>query len=240
MTARLNVRTRRRPKPDSSFIGRLLDPIDRLSETIYSVLILLTFTLAYRIFRPDEATDLPGEYIYELLLAAVLATLAWGIIDGIMYILTETLERGERHRILWEIQTASAEPEALEVIAGEFDYILEPITGETQREALYKDVLEHLRDSQPRPVGIKREDFGGALACVLIAIVAVLPSLVPFVLFLRDPELAIRLSNVVSFAVLFVSGYKWGRYTGSSPWRTGLTLVGVGVLLLAVAIPLGG
>lgn len=34
-----------------SLLGRMLDPIDRLSETIYSVLRLLTCTLAFRIFR---------------------------------------------------------------------------------------------------------------------------------------------------------------------------------------------
>jgi uncharacterized membrane protein len=52
--------------------------------------------------------------------------------------------------------------------------------------------------------------------------------------------LAIRLSNVVSFIVLFAAGYEWGRYTGMSSWKTGLLVMGVGALLVAVAIPLGG
>ena len=56
----------------------------------------------------------------------------------------------------------------------------------------------------------------------------------------KRQALAIRLSNVVSFIVLFAAGYEWGRYTGMSPWRTGLLVMGVGALLVAVAIPLGG
>jgi VIT1/CCC1 family predicted Fe2+/Mn2+ transporter len=128
----------------------------------------------------------------------------------------------------------------VDAIADEFNYILEPITGENQRQALYQDILDHLRDSQPCQIGLKREDFTGALAGVLVAVIAVLPSLVPFVLLRDNYALAIRVSNVVSFIVLFASGYYWGKYTDAHPWKTGLVLVGIGVLLVAIAIPLGG
>ena len=75
---------------------------------------------------------------------------------------------------------------------------------------------------------------------MLVAILAVLPSLTPFILFRNDHNLAIRVSNVISFAVLFYSGYEWGKYTGAYPLKTGLLLVAVGVLLVAIAIPFGG
>lgn len=240
MTARVHSRVRRRAKPQEGFLSNLLDPIDRLAETIYSVLILLTFTLAFRIFRLTPGEMVSAEYVTELLLAAILATIAWGVIDGIVYILTEVLERGEKHRILWYIQSADTEQEAAGAIADELDFILEPITGESQRANLYKDVLDHLHDSEPQPVKLKREDLIGALACVLVAIIAVLPSLAPFALFRNDYALAIRASNVVSFGVLFYAGYEWGRYTGTNPWKIGLVLVLVGVLLVAIAIPFGG
>jgi hypothetical protein len=240
MTARVHHRGRRRPKPTAGFLSNLLDPIDRLAETIYSILILLTFTLAFRIFKLNPADAVTPEYVNELLVAALLATVAWGVIDGIVYVLTEVLERGERHRILWHIQSADTEEEAAAAMADEFDYILEPITGEAQRDVLYRDVLDHLRDSRPQPVKLKREDFIGALACVLVAIIAVTPSLIPFVLLRDDPALAIRISNVISFGVLFYSGYEWGKYTGTSRIKTGLVLVAVGVLLVAIAIPFGG
>jgi hypothetical protein len=240
MTARVHSRGRRRAKPAAGFLENLLDPIDRLAETIYSILILLTFTLAFRIFKLDPGDAVTSEYVNELLLAALLATVAWGIIDGIVYVLTEVLERGERRRILWHIQSAETAEEAATAVADEFDYILEPITGEEQRASLYHDVLDHLRDSEAQPVKLKRDDFIGALACVLVAIIAVLPSLIPFVLIRNDPALAIRVSNVVSFGVLFYAGYEWGKYTGTSRIKTGLVLVGVGMLLVAIAIPFGG
>jgi VIT1/CCC1 family predicted Fe2+/Mn2+ transporter len=240
MTARVHSRGRRRAKPQEGFLSNLLDPIDRLAETIYSVLILLTFTLAFRIFKLNPGEIVSAEYVNELLIAAFAATLAWGVIDGIVYVLTEVLERGERHRILWYIQSADTEQEAAEAVADELDFILEPITGEAQRALLYRDVLEHLHDSQPQPVRLKREDFIGALACILVAIIAVLPSLVPFAIFRDDYALAIRVSNVISFAVLFYAGYEWGKYTGTNPWKIGLVLVLIGVLLVTIAIPFGG
>ena len=239
MSARIHTRARRRQKPREGFLAHLLDPIDTLAEVIFSILILLTFTLAFRIFAMDSEL-LTVDFIRELMWAALGATVAWGIIDGIMYALFEVLGRSERRRLLWHIQAAHTPDEAVTAIANEFDYMLEPITGEEQRRTLYEDILDHLRHSQPRAVGLKHEDLTGGLASVLIALLAVTPSFLPLLIFPNDYALAIRLSNVVSFIVLFAAGYEWGRYTGMSPWRTGLLVMGVGALLVAVAIPLGG
>lgn len=242
MAARSPARPRPRSKNPRGFFGRMLDPIDRLSETIYSVLILLTFTLAFRSILANAAPDkaFPPEYVDELILAAFGAILAWGIIDGLMHALMELFQRGERHRLLSQIQAAASEQEALEVIADELDYVLEPIAGEAERHALYRNVYAQLRMSQPRPVGLKREDFTGAIGCVVVALVAVVPSFLPILLMRDNFDLAIRISNIVSFVVLFGAGYSWGRHTGASPWRTGLLLVAVGALMVAIALPLGG
>lgn len=243
MGARRTNRTRLRPKPDKpkeGFLAHLLDPIDRLAETIYSILVLLTFTLAFRLFHLSPGEAVTSDYVNELLIGASLAILAWGVIDGIVYVLTEVFERGEKHRILRYIEAADTPAEAVEAIADELDFILEPITGAVQRQALYEEILAHLHDSKPQPVRLTREDLTGGAASVLVAVLAVLPSLLPFALFRDDHALAIRVSNVVSFLVLFYSGYEWGKYTGTNPLKTGLLLVLVGVLLVAIAIPFGG
>ena len=242
MTTRPSLRPRPRATPTGSFLGRLLDPIDLLAEVIFSVLIILLFTLGFGIVLrgANPGKPITVEHMNELIIAAFGAILAWGIIDGIVFVLLSVLERGERHRILTQIQTAATDQEAVGVIAGEFDHILEPITGEERRHILYEDMLKHLRGSRPRPVGFQREDFAGAVGSVLVAVLAVLPSFVPLALLRQQPVLAIRLSNVVSFTVLFLAGYRWGRYTGANPWKTGLLLFGAGVIMIAVAIPLGG
>jgi hypothetical protein len=44
---------------------------------------------------------------------------------------------------------------------------------------------------------------------------------VPFLLFYNNPALAIRASNIVSFVVLFLLGYQWGKHTGAAPGALG-------------------
>jgi hypothetical protein len=242
MPPRASHRFKHRPPPQEGFLNRLIDPIDRLSETIFSVLILLTFTLAYRIIRlgPDPYEPIPPDYMVGLFVAALGATVAWGMVDGVVYTLLSFLERGEKHRFLASVQTATTEEGRLEAIAGELDYVLEPITGADQRQMLYHDVLEHLRDSQPKPVRLTRDDVLGGLASTLVAVLAVLPSLAPLLLLRDHYVLALRVSNVISFAVLFYTGYQWGKYSGSNPWKLGLLLFLIGAVLALIAIPLGG
>jgi hypothetical protein len=244
MFARRPPHHRARPgaTPKENFLGRLLDPIDLLSEAVFSILIVLTFTLAFRIlkFDSDPGPLVTGSLGNELFIAALGATVAWGLIDGIMYALVSVLERTERHRLLRQIEAAVTKEEAVAVVAEELDYILEPVTGKAQRQALYQDVLEHLQVGEPQPVGVEREDIAGALGSVLVAVVAVLPSLLPFVLLPQNSELAVRISNAISFLVLFGIGFSWGRHTGTNPWKTGLVLAGVALVMVLIAIPLGG
>lgn len=241
-TRRASFRIRHGAKPKESFLNHLLDPIDRLSEAVYSILIVLTFTLAYSIFRlsgDPEAVAWVG-YGRELFFAVLGATVAWGVIDGIMYALMSLFERGERHRLLQQLQTADTEEEGVAIIGDELDYILEPITREAERQLLYQEVFAYLREGEARPVGLRRDDLTGAAGSALVAVTAVIPSLVPLYLFSDDLTLAIRMSNVISFIVLFALGHSWGRHTGANPLKTGLSLAAIGLLMVLIAIPLGG
>jgi VIT1/CCC1 family predicted Fe2+/Mn2+ transporter len=165
---------------------------------------------------------------------------AWGLIDGILYALFAVFERGERHRLLDDVQAARTNDEALEIIADDMDYLLEPIVGEEDRQALYGNILVQLQKSTPRKVGLKREDLTVALAHVLVAILAVIPSTIPFVVLRDNVALALRISIILSFVMLFIAGFRWGSYTGASPWKTGLLLMSVAVALVVVALLLGG
>ncbi len=242
MSVRAATRNRQHETPKESFFGRLLDPIDLLSEAIFSVLIVLMFTLAFRIMTlgANPTQPVTSSYINDLLIAAASATIAWGTIDGIMYALMSMFARGETHRMQQQIQLAETEEEAIQIVADELDYVLEPISGEVQRRRLYQDVLEHLHDGTPPTIRLSREDIAGGLGSVLVAVLAVLPSLAPLLLFYNEPVFAIRMSNFVSFVVLFVAGYQWGKYTGASSWGAGLVLVGAGAFMVLIALLLGG
>ncbi len=228
--------------PWEALLRRFLDPIDLLSEAIYSVLILLTFTLAVRVlaFMGQAEPPLTEAYVIEFILAAIGAIVAWGVIDGLMYMLLEMFQRRERYRFLEEVQRAESEEAGIAIIGEELDYILEPITSEEERHVVYRYLLQHLRYGYPRPVALEPGDVLGALGSVIVALIAVTPSLLPLILLRNQFELAVRLSNLVSLGTLFFSGYRWGVYTGANPWKTGLLVMTVAVVMVAIAIPLGG
>ncbi len=245
MAGRLHSRRRARvaPRlPSGGLFERLLDPIDVLSEAIYSVLILLTFTLAVRITSGASAGPVTEGYVLEFAIAALGAILAWGLIDGVMYVLLELFQRSERYQFIAQIKHAEDDQAGRTVIADELDYVLDPIISDAERQLLYQSILSHLRQSQPSPprISLRREDFMGALGSIIVAVVSVIPSLLPLILLRHNFELAIRVSNLVSALVLFLAGYRWGIYTDSNPWLSGLLLVIVAALMVAIAIPLGG
>ena len=246
--ARERHRLRRRPRtpPRESFLsevlGEFLDPIDSLFSILYSVLFALVFTLSYEvlIYRGGTESGFSSGYGQRLALVTLGAVTGWGIIEGAAYLLGAVLARSERHRLLRAVQTSSTEEEAVSAVADELDFILEPITSDEQRTALYHDMLGYLRHAEPRAAGFQRADVVGALAVVLLYVVAVLPSMLPLLLVPGNFPLAIRVSNVVSLLVVFATGYTWGTHTDTNPWKTGLLLASACLAMVVVSTLLGG
>ena len=79
----------------------------------------------------------------------------------------------------------------------------------------------------------------GALAACWVVFACSFPAVLPF-LFLDDPRLALRVSNAILIGLLFFVGWRAARQTLAKPWLAGLAFMLVGVLLVALAIPLGG
>jgi VIT1/CCC1 family predicted Fe2+/Mn2+ transporter len=242
MSSRSKIRIQTGPLPKDSFLGNFLDPIDRLSETLFALMIMLSFSLAIRVSLLADGPHAPvsAEYVNRLVITMLMVIVGWGAIDGVMYALLSVFDRGEKQRLLVRIQTAATPDEGIEAIADKLDPILEPITGADQRQALYEDVLAHLSDSRPKPVGIRRDDLIGAVGCVLVALISVLPSLAPFVLLRGNFMLALRVSTVVSFGMLFAAGWGYGHYSRMNPWKTGLVMLAAGGILGVIAILLEG
>ena len=245
-TRRPSQRRRHDTPPKESLLfkllGNFLDPIDALSATFFSILFALLFTLSYGILLYNGVIDasFSSGYGTELFFAILGAVTIWGAIDGVMYTLTAVFQREERHRLLHCLQTADKEETAVDAIADELDFILEPITNDDQRDALYHDILAHLRQAEPQEAGLQRGDVVGALTSVLVSVVVVLPSLMPLLLLPQNTALAIRISNIISVFVIFGTGYSWGKHADANPWKTGLILASVCLSLVLVAIFIGG
>jgi VIT1/CCC1 family predicted Fe2+/Mn2+ transporter len=86
---------------------------------------------------------------------------------------------------------------------------------------------------------ITAKDLKGAVGVFLLVFASTFPVVLPFV-FMADLQAAMRVSAAIAITMLFVCGYGWGRYGGLSPWRTGLVMVVLGIVVEAIVIALGG
>jgi VIT1/CCC1 family predicted Fe2+/Mn2+ transporter len=223
-----------------NYLYRYLDPLDRMTEIIYGVLIVMTFTMAFRAFDSNLVPSaVAAESVNRLFIAAFGCTVAWGLIDGVISVLTSVAERAEKQRMIKAIRRAPDEQTALAAVADELDSTLEPVTGDVERQELYRVVLSRLRDNEPKVEGVERDDIYAALGLVILAIVATLPVVIPL-LFIKDPFVALRASNLIAITMLFIAGYLWARHAGVNRLKSGLLLAGIGVVMVLVAIPLGG
>ena len=69
--------------------------------------------------------------------------------------------------------------------------------------------------------------------------ISTFPVVLPFVL-MEEPRRALRASNGIAIAMLFVTGWSFAQCAGLRPWRTGVAMVFLGLGLVAITVALGG
>ena len=218
-----------------SMVGRYLDPGSRMGEVLFGLIMTLTFTLGAGMVIEEEGR----EGARQMLIGILGCNLAWGIIDGVLYVLGQVFERGRILRIGFHLRQATSDDDGRRMVAEELDAILEPMTDEPTRRGLYDSIIERVRRIPSAPNPVRREDVMGGLAACWVVFACSFPAVLPF-LFLNDPRLALRVSNVILIGLLFYVGWRAALHTLVRPWLAGLAFMLIGVLLVALAIPLGG
>ena len=208
---------------------RLLDPISRVSEILFGLIMVLTFTSAI-----SAATD-GREEIRTLLFGAIACNLAWGIVDAVMHLMSALTERGNGLLTIRSVQTAGSPEEAYRVITGAVQPVMASILTREDFERVRQGLLG-LRDLPSRP-RLTREDWLGAVGIFLLVFFSTFPVVIPF-LVVSDAQAALRLSNLVAIVMMFLCGYKLGRYGGYHPWLAGVSMALLGTVLAGLAIVL--
>lgn len=215
---------------DGSRSSRVLDPIDRISEVLFGLFMVLTFTGTLSVL--DSGRD----EVRSMLIAAIGCNIAWGFVDGVMYVLRNLVARGRNARLA--IAVRNAQPAQAHRLIGHEIGPIASAFGPADLERLRQWVVEQPPQAIPA-VAVTRLDLRGAVAVFLLVFLSTFPVVLPFV-FIPDPGLAKRVSAAVAIAMLFACGYSWGRYAGLKAWRTGLVMVLLGLAVEAVVIALGG
>ena len=82
-------------------------------------------------------------------------------------------------------------------------------------------------------------DYIGALAVFLLVFLSTFPVVLPFI-FMNSVVWSVRVSRLIAIIMLFLFGCALGRCTGRHPWLIGSLMVIVGIILVVVAMALGG
>ncbi len=146
-------------------------------------------------------------------------------------------EKGQNIKILRSVRD-SADPEAAQrAIANALPPLLSSVLPPEQLEIMQKH-LRQLPEPPTYPV-LNKKDVLGAVAVCLLVFLSTFPVTLPF-LFLNDARFALRLSNAIAIAMMFICGYFFGHYAGLPRWQTGALSIAVGCTLVFIAIVLGG
>jgi len=215
----------------SNSTKHVLEPNERIAEVLFGLIMVLTFTGSLSIAESGR------EDIRTMLIGALGCNLAWGIIDGIFYLMGCLSEQGRGIRSWRALHKATTPEAAQQVIAA----ALPPMVAATLSPADYEAMrrkLVNLPEPPARPKLSKRE-WLGALAVLLWVFITTFPVAIPFI-FMDDVARAMRVSNAIAIGLLFLSGYAFGRIAEYRPWLTGLAMVVLGSALVGITIALGG
>jgi hypothetical protein len=210
---------------------RVLDPLDRTSEILFGLIMVLTFTGSIRVAEAGQ------EDLRTVLQGAIGCSLAWGVVDAAMYVMAAFMTRARLVGTLKAIRRTSTPETAHRLIVGLLPSELSSVLTSSEVETLRQRLNQ--QDLSSTAAALTRADLLGALSVFLLVFLSMVPVVVPLVV-VREPRLAMGLSNGVAVLMLFVAGWSLGRHAGRPAWRTGLGMVAIGVVLVAVTMALGG
>jgi VIT1/CCC1 family predicted Fe2+/Mn2+ transporter len=219
------------PAVNAETSTRVLEPIDRLSEILFGLIMVLTFTGSLSV------AEVGREDVREMLIGALGCNVAWGIIDALFYLMACLAEKARDLKKLQAVRATNDVGVGQRLVA---DALPEPVAN-----VLKADELEQIRarlaqlPEPPRIARLSKDDWRGALGSFLLVFLSTFPVTIPFML-MNDIGQAMRASNAVAVISLFVTGYWFGKMSGRHPLGFGIGMVVFGLAIVGMTIALGG
>ena len=212
-------------------LARVLDPTERTAEVLFGLIMVLTFTGSLSVAQAGR------DDVQAMLIGALGCNLAWGIIDGVLYLMACLGERGQNLTVYRAVRSTGDREHAHRLIADALPSVVATALDSSALERVRQRLLES--QSPPEQVRLTGTDWKGAGAVFLLVFLSTLPVVAPFVV-LSNAIGALRISNAIAIVMLFVAGVTYGRHAGLSPWLVGIAMVLLGSTLVAITIALGG
>ena len=136
---------------------RVLDPIDRVSEVLFGLIMVLTFTGSLSVAEAGR------DDVRTMLIGALGCNLAWGIIDAMLYLMGGLAEKGRGLITFLAVRKTTDPHKAQRLIADALPpvvaSVLEPAELETMRRRLMQ------LPEPPERAHLGKDDWLGRSAC---------------------------------------------------------------------------
>jgi VIT1/CCC1 family predicted Fe2+/Mn2+ transporter len=186
-----------------------------------------------------HAAEAGNEQLREILVGAIGCNIAWGLVDAVMYLMSDVVARSRGRRALLALKRAATPDAAREVLEEELPEGVARVMTPADFAGLHRWIL-----AAPEPktehTRIRARRWRGAIGVFLLVTLSTFPVVLPLLFWRDDPTRAIRVSHSVALVMLFLIGSALGRYAGLRPWLTGLSMLLIGVVLAGLTILLGG
>src|SRR5215213_8847872 len=219
--------------PDGSVPSsrRVLEPIDRVSEVLFGLIMVLTFTGSLSVAEAGR------DDVRTMLIGALGCNLAWGIIDAVLYLMGCLAEKGRGLLTFRAVRTAADPKEAQRHIADALPPVVASVLQPDELEAVRHRLMQ--LPEPPAKAQLSKDDWLGAVGVFLLVFLCTFPVVIPFI-FMSHAGPALRVSNAVAVVMLFLTGYAFARITGRHAWVTGFSMVVLGLILVGMTMALGG
>jgi VIT1/CCC1 family predicted Fe2+/Mn2+ transporter len=210
---------------------RVLDPVDRVSEVLFGLIMVLAFTGSLSIAQAGR------DDIRAMLIGALSCNLAWGIIDAVLFLMGARAEKRRDLIAMRAVRQADDPGQARRLLAETLPPVVASILEPAELEAVRLRLRQLPEPSQS--ARLRKDDWLAAVGVFLLVFLSTFPVVIPFLLFASAPT-ALRVSNGIAVLMLVVTGYAYGKNTGTHPWLTGMFMIVLGAALVALTMVLGG
>jgi MFS family permease len=131
--------------------ARVLDPVDRVTEVIFGLLMAMTFTGTISVATSGQEEE------RTMMIAALGCNLAWGLADSVMYLLRTLIERTRNRTLLGILSGGADAATGQALIAEALPPRLMAAAGTEELELLRQRLISH--SVMPVPPNLGWDDF---------------------------------------------------------------------------------
>src|SRR4051812_30308281 len=111
---------------------RVLEPQERISEILFGLIMVLTFTGSLSVAEAER------DDVRAMLIGALGCNLAWGIIDGVLYLMGCLADRGRSLATYRAARAASDPQEAQRLVADALPPVVASIMEPAELESIHR------------------------------------------------------------------------------------------------------